>query len=49
MNIECPTQTIHGFIGLMGKHKTTKHQHDFEFDYDVVANEIIHNDGDIHI
>ena len=36
-------------IGLLGKSKTTKHQHYFESDYNVVANELIHNDDDIHI
>ena len=46
---ECPKQAINGFIGLLGKSKTTTHQHYFESDYNVVANELIHNDDDIHI
>ena len=46
---ECPKQAINGFIGLLGKSKTTKHQHQFEADYNVVANELIHNDDDISI
>ncbi len=45
----CPKQAINGFIGLLGKSKTTTHQHYFESDYNVVANELIHNDDDIHI
>ena len=44
-----PKQAINGFIGLLGKSKTTTHQHYFESDYNVVANELIHNDDDIHI
>ena len=46
---ECPKQAINGFIGLLGKSKFTKHQHYFESNYVVVANELIHNDEDIHI
>ena len=41
---ECPKQAINGFIGLLGKSKVTKHQHYFESNDDVVANELIHND-----
>ena len=46
--VECPKQAINGFIGLLGKSKTTKHQYYFESDYNVVANELIHNEDDIH-
>ena len=46
---ECPKQAINGFIGLLGKSKHTKHQHYFESDYNVVANELIHNDDNIRI
>ena len=44
---ESPKQAINGFIGLLGKSKITKHQHYFESDYNVVANEVVHNDDDI--
>jgi len=46
---ERPNQAINGFIGLLGKSKTTNHQYYFESDYNVVANELIHNEDDIHI
>ena len=49
LNKQCHKQAINGFIGLLGKSKTTKHQHYFESGYNVVANGVIHNDGDIHI
>ena len=46
---ECPKQAINGFIVLLGKSHITKHQHLFESDYDIVANELIHCDEDVHI
>ena len=47
--IECPKQAINGFTCLLGKSKTTKHQHYFESDHNLVANELTHTDEDIHI
>ena len=46
---ECPKQAINGFIGLLGKSHITKHQHYFESDYNVIANEFVNNDDDIHV
>ena len=46
---ECPKQAINGFIGLLGKPNITKHQHHFESDYNVIANELVNNDDDIHV
>ena len=44
---ECPKQAINGFIGLLGKSHITKHQHYFESDYNVIANELVKNDDNI--
>ena len=45
----CPKQAINGFIGLLGKSHITKHQHYFESDYKIIANELVNNDDDIHV
>ena len=46
---ELPKRAIHGFIDVLGKSKHTTHQHDVESYYGVVANELIHNDDNIHL
>ena len=44
---ECPKQATNEFIGLLGKPDIIKH-HYFEPGYNVIANELVHNDDDIH-
>ena len=46
---ECPKQAINGFVGLLGKSHITKHQHYFGSGYNVIANERVDNDDDIHV
>ena len=47
--LECPKQAMNVFIGRFGESQQTKHQHYFESDCNLVANELIHNEDDIHI
>ena len=49
---ECPKQAkqaTNGFIRLLGKSHITKHQHYFESDYNVIANEPVNHDDNIHV
>ena len=46
---ESPKHAINGFIGLLGKANKTKHQRYIELYYNIVANELINCDDDIHI
>ena len=45
---ECHKQAINGFIVLWGNSHITEHQHYFEPDYNIIANEFVNNDDDIH-
>ena len=40
---------INGFIGMLRKSKAKSTRHYFESNYDVVANELINNTGNIEI
>ena len=38
-----------GLLDYWGKSNITKHQHHFESDYNVTANELVNNDDNIHV
>lgn len=43
----CGKQAINGFFGLLGKSTCTSKKHDFESNYDVVANALINNENTV--